>query len=391
MGGRPAERSLTALAHIQKVTTKGGRTRFQARYIDPAGRERAKNFITRAEARAFVVEMESRKRRGEWMAPELGRRTFGEWAEHVEASRINLRDNPRLRDAWILKDLILPTFEQVPIAAIHQDLVQGWVKKLSQAGYAATTVKKAYQTFARIMAAAVGKRIARTPCVDIVLPADDSRPMRILTEDEIFALADAMPGRYRALVLTAAYTGLRIGELAALRVRHVNFPRRVLAVEETLTEPQGHVQFGPPKTKAGRRTISVPAAIVDELASHVAAFVPDGERNPGSLIFAGERGGPMRPNHFRRRTWAKAVKESVGLPCHPHDLRHSHASILIKLGVHPKTIQVRLGHTSIRTTMDIYGHLYEGVDEAAAQALDALFRRALETVKSRPEKPLTDS
>jgi hypothetical protein len=164
------------LAHIQKVTTKGGRIRFQARYIDPAGRERAKNFTTRAEARAFIVEMESRKRWGEWMAPELGRRTFGEWAEHVEASRINLRENPRLRDAWVLKDLILPTFEQVPIAAIHQDLVQGWVKKLSQAGYAATTVKKAYQTFARIMAAAVGKRIARNPCVGIVLPPDDPPP-----------------------------------------------------------------------------------------------------------------------------------------------------------------------------------------------------------------------
>src|SRR5207247_9674841 len=110
--------------------------------------------------------------------------------------------------------------------------------------------------------------------------------------------------------------------------------------------------------------------------AYVAAFVPSGGLNPGALIFAGERGGPLRPNHFRRRTWAKAVKASVGLPCHPHDLRHSHASIL-KKGVHPKTIQVRLGHTSIRTTMDIYGHLYEGVDEAAAQALDALFRRAL--------------
>jgi integrase len=379
------------LAHIQKVTTKSGRIRFQARYIDPTGRERAKNFTTRTEARAFVVEMESSKRRGEWMAPELGRRTFEEWAERVEASRINLRDNPRLRDAWVLKDLVLPTFGEMAIGAIHQDLVQEWVKGLSQAGYAATTVKKAYQTLARILAAAVGKRIARNPCVGIVLPPDDPHPMRLLAEEEIFALADAMPPRYRALVLTAAYTGLRIGELAALRVRHVNFPRRVLAVEETLTEPQGHVQFGPPKTKAGRRTISVPASIVDELASHVAAFVLDGERNPGSLIFAGERGGPLRPNHFRRRTWAKAVRASVGLPCHPHDLRHSHASILIKLGVHPKTIQVRLGHTSIRTTMDIYGHLYEGVDEAAAHALDSLFRRALETAKSRPEKPLTDS
>jgi integrase len=76
---------------------------------------------------------------------------------------------------------------------------------------------------------------------------------------------------------------------------------------------------------------------------------------------------------------------SVGLPCHPHDLRHSHASILIKLSVHPKTIQVRLAHTSIRTTMDIYGHLYEGVDEAAADALDKAFRQASKGLLSSDE------
>src|SRR5439155_25159878 len=106
------------------------------------------------------------------------------------------------------------------------------------------------------------------------------------------------------------------------------FLRRTLAVEETLTEPQGHVTFGPPKTRAGRRTISVPASIIEELASHVAAFVPEGGRNPDALIFTGDRGAPLRPNNFRQRAWSKAVEASVGLPCHPHDLRHSHASIL---------------------------------------------------------------
>jgi integrase len=379
------------MAHIQKVTTRGGRVRFQARYIDPTGKERAKNFVTRAEARDFVVGVESSKLKGEWMAPELGRRTVVEWTQRVEASRINLRENPRLRDAWIVKDLILPTFGAMPIASVHEDLVQEWVKKLSQDGYAASTVEKAYQTLARIMGAAVGKWIARTPCVGIVLPAHDDRRMRVLTEQEISALAEAMPARYRALVLTAAYTGLRIGELAALRVRHINFLRRTLAVEQTLTEARGRVRFGPPKTKAGRRTISVPSAIVDELASHVATFVANASRNPEALIFAGNRGAALRPNNYRRRAWATAVKASIGGPCHPHDLRHSHASILIKLGVHPKTIQVRLGHSSIKTTMDLYGHLYEGVDEAAAEALDGLYRRTLRTSDSGSDLAQTDS
>jgi site-specific recombinase XerD len=133
----------------------------------------------------------------------------------------------------------------------------------------------------------------------------------------------------------------------------------------------------------------VPGSIVDELATHVATFVAGSGRDPEALIFAGDHGGALRPNNFRHRTWPKAVKASVGLPCHPHDLRHSQASILFESGVHPKTIQVRLGHASIRTTMDLYGHLYEGVDEAAAQALDALHRRVLETPKSRSRDALT--
>jgi integrase len=123
----------------------------------------------------------------------------------------------------------------------------------------------------------------------------------------------------------------------------------------------------------------------------VATFVANASRNPEALIFAGNRGAALGPNNFRRRAWATAVKASIGVPCHPHDLRHSHASILIKLGVHPKTIQVRLGHSSIKTTMDLYGHLYEGVDEAAAEALDGLYRRTLRTSDSGSDLAETDS
>ena len=84
------------MAHVQKVTTRGGKVRFQARYLDPTGKERAKNFVTRAEARSFVLETESSKLRGEWMAPELGRRTFAEWAERTEASRHQPEGEPAL-------------------------------------------------------------------------------------------------------------------------------------------------------------------------------------------------------------------------------------------------------------------------------------------------------
>lgn len=101
----------------------------------------------------------------------------------------------------------------------------------------------------------------------------------------------------------------------------------------------------------------------------------------------GSQGGPLRRSNFRRRVWLPAVAASVGEPCRFHDLRHSNAAILIAQGSHPKVIQERLGHSRIGVTLDTYGHLFEGLDEAAADTLDenyAHFPRTLapETVVS---------
>lgn len=87
-------------------------------------------------------------------------------------------------------------------------------------------------------------------------------------------------------------------------------------------------------------------------------------------MFTGTDGGPLRAANFRHRYWAPAVRKSVGEPCRFHDLRHAHAALLIASGQHPKVIQGRLGHASIRTTLDTYSHLFQGLDEAAADALD---------------------
>ena len=84
----------------------------------------------------------------------------------------------------------------------------------------------------------------------------------------------------------------------------------------------------------------------------------------------------MRRTNFRRRSWLPAVRASVGEPLRFHDMRHSHAAMLIAEGEHPKVIQARLGHSSIQVTLDTYGHLFEGLDEAAADRLDAAYARA---------------
>jgi integrase len=166
--------------------------------------------------------------------------------------------------------------------------------------------------------------------------------------------------------LTAAHTGLRFGELAALKVSRLDMLRRTIRVEETLSEVSGHLAFGPPQTAAARRTVTLPKTLIEVLAAHLAKY-PAGEEG---LIFTAPARGPPRVTQFRNRVWYPAVAASVGKPCRFHDLRHTAAALLIRKGVHPLVIQQRLGHASIRTTLDVYGHVFEGLDAAAAEALD---------------------
>jgi integrase len=137
-------------------------------------------------------------------------------------------------------------------------------------------------------------------------------------------------------------------------------------VQESLAEVSGEFVFKPPKSVASRRTVSVPSFVVEALARHLADHA-----DPSGLVFSAPSGGPIRRTNFRRRIWVPAVRASVGEPCTFHDLRHTHAALLIAQREHPKVIQERLGHASIKTTLDTYGHLFDGLDEAAAERLDA--------------------
>jgi integrase len=141
------------------------------------------------------------------------------------------------------------------------------------------------------------------------------------------ALAEAIDERYGAMVLTAAYTGLRFGELAALRTERFDALRRTLRVEESLAEVRGQYLIKPPESEASRRTVSVPSFVVEELARHLAAHADD-----TGLIFSAPAGGPIRRTNFRRRIWLPAVRASVGDPCTFHDLRVRHEALCDRVG-----------------------------------------------------------
>ena len=277
----------------------------------------------------------------------------------------------RVRDESLLRIHVLPNFGDMPLQSIQPAHVREWIAELETKGLAPTTISKVYQVLHRAFTVAVTEdRIGRTPCRGVVLSTNRSAERRYLSAEEVNELSAKVDPRFTALVLTAAYTGARFGELAALRVKHFDPLRRTLRIEETLTEVSGHVEFGPTKTRASRRKVTVPRFLVEEIVAHMKAF-PD----PSQLMFTAPEGGPLRRTNFRRRIWLPAVEASVGPPCTFHDLRHTHAALLIAEGAHSKVIQERLGHGSIRVTLDTYGHLFDGLDEAAADALDDLFNR----------------
>ena len=183
------------------------------------------------------------------------------------------------------------------------------------------------------------------------------------------------------MIFTAAYTGLRWGELASLHVDRVNLLRGTVDVAEAMTETNGHLATAPTKTGA-RRTVSLPRFLSDMLAGHIAAFP-----TTTGLVFSSAEGQPLRRNLYRRHF--KPAVRNAGLPeaLRFHDLRHSCAAMLIAQGAHPKEIQERLGHSTIRLTFDRYGHLFPGLDERLREGLEAGYRAAQDPAGDRVQRP----
>jgi len=354
------------VAWVEKVNRKKGHA-WRVGYRSPDRRQRYRTFTRKAEADLFAASVQTDLSRDEWTDPRLGKITVADWARHVEASRLNRRRSSTARDDSYLRSFILPTFGDFSLVEVQPVAVQQWVAQLNAAGYAPATIRKAYQILGRIFTAAVESRlIARSPCQGVKLPRIEQTDKRYLSPAELQHLADAIRPRFRALVLTAAYSGARFGELAGLARQTYEPLKRAIRIERTLTDVRGQLAFGETKTRAARRTISIPAWLVDVLAEHIATYPGDDD-----LIFTAPAGGPLRRSSFRTRYWKPAVQSSVGEPCRFHDMRHTHVALLIEQGAHPQVIASRLGHTSIRTVLDVYGHLFEGLDRDIADSLDA--------------------
>ncbi|MFF5182057.1 tyrosine-type recombinase/integrase [Micromonospora sp. NPDC000316] len=189
---------------------------------------------------------------------------------------------------------------------------------------------------------------------------------------QVYALADAMPARFSALVVVAALSGLRWGELVALRRRDIDLDAGTVRVTRKLAALRSHLEFGPPKSAAGVRVVALPAAAVETLRAHLAEFTaPDAD----ALVFTGDKGALLRSGNFGRAVkWPRTVA-ALGLPgFHFHDLRHTGNTLAAASGASTRELMQRMGHASMRAAL-IYQHATSERDREIASAMDRRIAR----------------
>ena len=364
-----------------KRRVRNGQVTWRARYREPDGTERSRSFLKRSDAERWLDSIRGDLAHGNYVDPAGGQRPFGEYAQQWQASRVH-RPTTAAQLETHLRRHVLPFFAHRALGAVRRSEIQGWVKGRSEVLQPAT-VALVYGYLASIFRAAVGDRlIAASPCQGIALPKRERRRVIPLETTEVLALADQVPDRYRALVLTAAGTGLRQGEAFGLTVSHVDFLGRRLDVAQQLVTLPGRPPFlGPPKTDASRRQVPLPDLVLEALAAHLAAFpTPESQ-----LIFTNDRGGPIRRSHFSESAWRPAV-QALDLPAGTgfHALRHYYASLLIRHGESVKVVQARLGHANAAETLDTYSHLWPDSEDTTRAAIDDAILRARATPVRTP-------
>lgn len=361
--------------------------RWEARYRDIADRQRGKTFRTKREAERFLERVGADIQRGDWIDPQAARTTFDAWARDWLATTVHLREGTKAGYESLLDNHILPAFGSTPVGRIDKLAVKAWVAGRVKAGLGAGTVRNAFAVLRQVLDAAVdGGGLRRNPCIGVDLPRPKREEMHFASHDEVATLADTIAhpvdfrgrskGEYPAyglLVLLDAYTGLRFGEVAALRRKRVDILRRRIEVSESVDELSGRLIYTETKTYE-TRSVPIPAFLAERLGEHLLT-VPN---RPESLVFSSPSGEPLRNGNFVQRHFKPAVCQA-GLPegFRFHDLRHTHAALLVAEGAHPLAIMKRLGHSSIQVTHDRYGHLFPHLEAGLTDALDVAGRAAL--------------
>jgi integrase len=359
------------VAYAQRKTLKNGTVRWYARYLGDDGKYHVEGgFPNEREALRIANQREEEARRGEWVDPRNARMTFTKFVDdHYWPTAKHLEVSTKAAYRCYLNKHFLPTFGSMPMRRVSATSVQSWVNDAVVAGLSARTVVKYHALLHKIFARAVVERIVPVnPCSHTELPKVVRTNRRIVTPVEFDAVLEKIDQRYRMLLLLDIETGLRWGEIVALRPCDIDFTTHVVRVRRTLVEvakkesPAGERIFVKDYPKSNEpRLVQIEPSTCALLKRHMLAH---GVRDD-DLLFTSSIGTPISRNNFRSKVWLTAV-EDAELDRHItfHDLRAAHASWLLAGGADLQVVKERLGHSQITTTQQYLGTLPDAGDKA---------------------------
>jgi integrase len=365
--------------------------RWLAAYQDGEGRRRTKGFDRRADAERFVAQTVTDILRGEYLNPERGRRTFGSFAgEWLAAQTFDPATHQQLDVR--LRNHLLPTWGHVELREIRPLAIQRWIQLL-RADLAPNTVRVTFTNFSTILNAAVADElIARNPAASrsVTKPLPVRRRVIPWTVEQVRAVIDVHPDRYRAMVAVAAGAGLRQSELFGLAPDDIDFDDLAVQVTRQVKIVYNKFLFAPPKYRGDEdpaRIVPISAGLAALLRDHIEKFPPVDVTLPwrdpvatrtaaAALIFTSRESRALNKNYANAFIWKPALAQA-GMPTDRsdhngmHALRHFCASNWLEHGVSIKAVADYLGHRDEAFTLRTYTHFMPSADDKARLAADA--------------------
>jgi integrase len=316
--------------------------------------------------------------RADGLVFDAGTLTVGEYLDRwLKDVRDTVRQSTYQGYEYAIRPHIGPALGRIKLKDLSPAHVRWFYRDCLDSGLAPATVHKLHVVLHKALNAAVADGLVpRNVTAELKLPRITREEIDPLDAEQARRLLETARGdRLEALYVLALNTGMRQGELLALKWDDVDLERSLVRVRRTLTRSDKGFVLGEPKTKRSRRTIRLTAGAVQTLRAHLSRQLEEIERmgslyEPGGLIFATETGTIINPSNLRNRSLKPLLGRAGLRPIRFHDLRHTCATLLLSKDVNPKIVSEMLGHSSVSITLDIYAHLLPDMQEKAAKALE---------------------
>jgi integrase len=328
------------------------------------------------------------------------RMTVGKWlAQWLDAIRGELSPKSHERYSEIVENYLVPEIGALPILKLTPPHIQTLYNKLAtggrrdgkEGGLSAASRRYVHRVLRSALSRAVEQGVTVRNPADVFrkrLPKVEHKEITTLTESHSAKVLSALTSSYLyAPTLLSLASGMRRGEVLAIRWKNVDLERNTVRIVESLEQTKiGGLRFKPTKTNK-MRAVTVPSFAIDELRTlkrrQAETLLAQGIRQTGETLVCGDAEGNPRQPRSVTHAFTHEVARIEGVPrVRFHDLRHSHATQLLLAGVHPKIVQERLGHSTITTTLDLYSHVTQTMQEDAAVKLDGVFRSAISGLRS---------